>query len=177
MHKKNNNMTVIPLYLLSAMLSNSSDEELCAQCSAEVSLPTNAPRPGNTMKADYSAQGSLMCFIWMRWKRRLCSLAVAQPAVLGSREEGKGLTGSGSHPACLCSGSRRKKRYPAALGPPKNWAHTDQTKAEGLQAGLSPDCLSRYLRVYWGAGSVLSLPTVGTPACDAAPVILICRTL
>lgn len=59
-------MTVIPLYLLSAMLSNSSDEELCAQCSAEVSLPTNAPRPGNTMKADYSAQGSLMCFIWMR---------------------------------------------------------------------------------------------------------------
>lgn len=64
--EKKNNVTVIPLYLLSAMLSNSSDEELCAQCSTEVlgiCLPT---RPGNTMKADYSAQGSLMCFIWMR---------------------------------------------------------------------------------------------------------------
>lgn len=29
-------------------------------------------------------------------------------------------------------------------------------KHRGLQAGLHPDCLSRYRRVYWGAGSTLS---------------------
>lgn len=33
---KTNIMTVIPLYLLSAVLSDSSDEELCAQCSTKV---------------------------------------------------------------------------------------------------------------------------------------------
>lgn len=46
-------MTVIPLHLLSAVLSNSSEEELCAQlqCYSVVNVPTNAPRPGNTMKA------------------------------------------------------------------------------------------------------------------------------
>lgn len=48
-------MTVIPVYVLSAVLSNSSDEVLCAHQSV-MNLPTNAPRPGNTMKADYSTQ-------------------------------------------------------------------------------------------------------------------------
>lgn len=71
----NNIMTGIPLYLLSAMLSNSSDEELCAHCSTEVlwiCLRTHLDQAGNTRKADCSAQGSLMCFVWMRWKRCVC---------------------------------------------------------------------------------------------------------
>lgn len=146
-----NMKTLIPLCLISALPSESSDVELFALSAAI--LPINTPRPGDNMKARRSSQRSLICFIWTRWKECLCWLAAA-PA---SSCEGAGRKAKDRRLCFLipnvsafqaAGGGRRRGTPP--LGALQTWAHTGQTKAGELQAGLSPDCLSGYLRVYWG---------------------------
>lgn len=82
-------------------------------------------------------------------------LAAAQPAAWGSREEGEGIGVSGSHPVRLCSGSRWKKRHPAARGPPKLSPHRPN-QSRGAPSWPLPGLPQQAPESLLGAGSVLS---------------------
>lgn len=156
--KKNNNVTVIPLYLLSAMLSNSADEELCARrcctASAEHPLPADAPLAGSVRRGSllYAALlcSALLCAAPRHWAAgggRLrpsqgCQRAEEEEKEVEQdvdtrgrrkrkrmrRERKKG--GGGGQPSPVPV-QRCQKRLPAAQDPP-NRAQAHQTKAAGL---------------------------------------------
>lgn len=138
------------LYLLSAMFSSSSDEELCAQCStgSAVNLPTDAIRPRRHHESKAFRSGITdvlrlgevnvgVCASWLQPSRQ-CEGA------------GRGKRVSGSHLVCLCFRRLVREGAPCCSGPSKTeptWAKPNQ-RSRGLAS--PPDCLSGYLRVFWG---------------------------
>lgn len=165
------------LYLLSAMFSSSSDEELCAQCStgSAVNLPTDAMRPRRHHESkafrlgitDVLRLGEVNisgCASWLQPSRQ-CE---------GAGGGGKGLWFSSSVSVFQAVGARRGTLLLWAL---QNWAHMGQTKSEEPRAGLSPRLPQRVPESSLGGWQRVITPTVGAPASDATLVILIYRTL
>ncbi|CAJ1080346.1 unnamed protein product [Xyrichtys novacula] len=142
-------MTVIPLFLL---VSDSSDEELCAQCKKACEA---AHRRTYTRQHHESRlfRSMITDVLYLDEVRAVCEsmcvcvcVSVCAGCRPGSsvRVEKWGICVSGSLPV-------EEEEAPRRSGPlQKLNPHTDQTKARELQAGLSPDRLSRYLREYQG---------------------------
>lgn len=69
--------------------------------------------------------------------------------------KGKGIGVPGSHPVCLCLGSRWKKRHPAARGPPNLSPYRPDQSREAPSWPL-PGLPQQVPESLVGAGSVLS---------------------
>lgn len=86
--------------------------------------------------------------------------------VLEQGREGKSSASLVATRSICIQSVEEEEECPATLDPPKNRAHTDQTKAVERQTGLFLPCLSRYLRVHWEGWQHVIMPTTGTPASD-----------
>lgn len=155
-------MTLIPLCLLSAGLSGSTDgESLCTHAAAKCCV--SAPRRAQARQLHKSRRlrSVIADVLYLDEVKAALVLAGCSPdSNVWGGHEGKREKGCrhrfSSSLVCVqaADGGRRGTllfRGPRNLDP----AHP-RPKHRGLQAGLHPDCLSRYRRIYWGAGSMLS---------------------
>lgn len=119
-----------------------------------VNLPTNAPRTRQHHESRLF-RSMITDVLYLDDVKAVFVLAGCSQQCSGAGRKGKGIAVSGSHPVCLCLGSRWKKRYPAGRGPPNLSPHRpDQSR--GAPSWPLPGLPQQVPESLLGAGSVLS---------------------
>lgn len=156
-------MTLILLLVLSAVLSGSTDGELCAA----LRCCTSACRCTRTQPAPMTEQMTALTDVLYTWTRLeavfgvLAGCSFVHTGALGSVQEEGGRRCSAFPSSSFCVGAADGRRGtlllrgpPNPIPPPPPQPHRPTPKQEGLRCGLYPDCLSRFLRVWRGWGGL-----------------------